>query len=157
MCLCIASYATHNIKQELEILQMQEEYKYDDEPIPSEDEEHKESEGDGEDEDSCSEKEGDGEEKKKPQRSSSFDIDGEIKKLSPDELRSFHSMTMTEELLEHTSKKLNNAGIHGLLRNVILRHMSHKTPLIRERAIHCLGLFCMLDKVSLNASVCGTK
>lgn len=135
------------------MLQMRGEYKHDDEeatPVISQEEEIEEIEDDDEESEE-SDDEGSKKHQKKDKKQQATPTkksdEDEIKKLSPDELRSLHSMAMTEELLEHTNKKLNNAGIHGLLRNVILRHISHTNPLIRARAIHCLGLFCMLDKV----------
>lgn len=68
-------------------------------------------------------------------------------------------LALTQDLLENTRKvqnfvnftlalqSLNDPGIAGLLNSVILLSVQHPNTDIRNSAVKCLGLFCLLSLV----------
>jgi len=55
-------------------------------------------------------------------------------------------LSITELLLETTKKNLTDPGIAGLLSIVILPSVQHPSTDVRNAAVKCLGLFCLLSQ-----------
>lgn len=55
-------------------------------------------------------------------------------------------LAITEDLLQNTRKNLADPGLAGLLQSVILPAIQHPSPDVRNAAVKCLGLFCLLSK-----------
>jgi len=55
-------------------------------------------------------------------------------------------LAITEDLLQNTRKTLADPGLAGLLQSVILPAIQHPSPDVRNAAVRCLGLFCLLSK-----------
>jgi condensin complex subunit 3 len=60
----------------------------------------------------------------------------------------YKCLAISSELLIHTRKDMSDPGVAGLLETVILPCIPHQNPDIRKSAIRCLGLLCLLDKVT---------
>ncbi|KAL6049642.1 Condensin complex component, non-smc subunit [Balamuthia mandrillaris] len=58
----------------------------------------------------------------------------------------FRLLHITEALLQRTPKDLRDGSIAGLFQSVIFPGMQYSLPEVRELAVRCLGLYCMLDE-----------
>jgi len=63
----------------------------------------------------------------------------------PDEVFA-RALSIVEEILRFTSKESSHPGIRGLLQNYIIPSLNHMDASVREKALSCLALFCLLDE-----------
>ena len=55
------------------------------------------------------------------------------------------ALSICEDILRHTNKGIDHPGIRGIKENYIVNFMRSSEVLVREKALSCLGLFCLLD------------
>ncbi len=72
----------------------------------------------------------------------------EIVFLAMEEGILFRCLEITKVLLQTTHNDLRDHGIAGLLHTVILPAVQNIHPVIRNTAVQCLGLYCLMDEVS---------
>ena len=55
------------------------------------------------------------------------------------------ALSICEEILRYTEMGISHPGISGILQNYIVPSLRHSDCIVREKALSCLGLYCLLD------------
>ena len=63
------------------------------------------------------------------------------------------SLNIAHELLVATTKLSQIAQVSDLVKSVVETGVQHPNGEIRDKAVRCLGLFCLLDEVIIISSI----
>jgi hypothetical protein len=60
----------------------------------------------------------------------------------------YRILCVTELMLENTKQGARHPGLHGLLDGVLMPSMAQSGTVIREKALRCLAMYCLLDRTT---------